>query len=440
MRKLKVCTFLLASILGSASAFVQDNPTPPIAREIKRNGSREHVTLAATATDSFLDGESTQAKIDKPMMGRWEELHGNYILRPNTDEGPPRALLHFLGGAFVGAAPHVTYRYMLEKLAEKGFLVVATPYNLSFDHLECCDSIIQRFETIAPSLARQYGAVPVVGVGHSCGALLQLLITSLFPDTPRAANALLSFNNKPVKDAVPFFDEFFAPFFKTVAEKNEKTSRSGVDVINIGLQLARAASEGNIPSNKLVTELKDLLTPLPGLIPDEVEIPEELRDGIETLIGPSVTALSGAGVLPLMNQMVDTLDQIPLLIEEVAEGARDFVPPPESVRVAARRSYRARRTLILQFDDDPIDESDEIQGILQEAESVTRMKRPMIEIDVQRRTLSGNHATPLMAPPVDIASQAEDLLGKDVAKERFLYAETDATVDEIVRWLEEGNL
>ena len=55
--------------------------------------------------------------------------------------------------------------------------------------------------------ARQYGAVPVVGVGHSCGALLQLLITSLFPDTPRAANALLSFNNKPVTEAVPFFEE-----------------------------------------------------------------------------------------------------------------------------------------------------------------------------------------------------------------------------------------
>jgi hypothetical protein len=96
---------------------------------------------------------------------------------------------------------------MLETLASKGFLVVATPYNLSFDHLETCDEVIEKFERIAPMLARQYGAVPVVGVGHSCGALLQLLITSVFPDTPRAANALLSFNNKPVSEAVPFFEE-----------------------------------------------------------------------------------------------------------------------------------------------------------------------------------------------------------------------------------------
>mmetsp|Transcript_21023 Transcript_21023/g.31710 ORF Transcript_21023/g.31710 Transcript_21023/m.31710 type:complete len:427 (+) Transcript_21023:137-1417(+) len=383
---------------------------------------------------------ATQSEAEKPMMGNWEELHGNYILRPDVEQGPPRALLHFLGGALVGAVPHVTYRYMLERLVEKGFLVVATPYNLSFDHLDSCDKIIQSFETIAPSLARQYGAVPVVGVGHSCGALLQLLITSLFPDTPRAANALISFNNKPVKEAVPLFDEFFAPFFKSVAEKKDETSQSGVDVINLGLHILRTASEGNIPSDQLVTKVKDLLTPFPQVLPGDVVIPAELRDGIETLIKPSATALSTAGVLPLMNQVVDTLDQIPLLIKEVAEGANDFCPPPASVRVAARRSYRARRTLILQFDNDPIDESDEIQAILQEAESVTRMKRPMVEIDVQRRTLNGNHATPLIAPPVKIANQAEDLLGKDAAKESLLYKEADDTVDELVRWLEEGNL
>lgn len=139
-------------------------------------------------------------------FGDWEELHGNYILRPCVSS-PPRALLHFLGGAIVGAAPHVAYRYMLESLRTQGYLVVATPYKLSFDHLSTCDAVLARFEMIAPMLARQYGAVPVVGVGHSCGALLQLLITSLFPDTPRAANALLSFNNKPVTEAVPFFEE-----------------------------------------------------------------------------------------------------------------------------------------------------------------------------------------------------------------------------------------
>ena len=373
------------------------------------------------------------------LMGRWEELHGNYILKPSVEDGPPRALLHFLGGALVGAVPHVAYRYMLERLADKGYLVIATPYNLSFDHLDTCDVVIQRFERIAPMLARQYGAIPVVGVGHACGALLQLLITSLFPDTPRAANALISFNNKPIKEAVPFFDEFFAPFFTSVAKK-DGTTPSGVDVLNLSLQLARTASAGELPSDELLAEVKRVMTPqlLQGL--PLLEIPEALRTGLETLISPSATALSSAGVLPLMTQLVDTLDQIPLLIEEVAGGARDFVPTPSSVRAAARRAYRARRTLILQYDDDALDESDEIENLLKEAESVTRMKRPMIEIDVQRTTLQGGHATPLLAPPLDLAVRAEDLLGKDTARERLMYAQADATVEELVRWLEEANL
>ena len=375
-------------------------------------------------------------------MGRWEEIHGNYILRPSVNDSPPRALLHFLGGAIVGAVPHVAYRYLLERLAEKGYLVIATPYNLSFDHLDTCDVVIQRFERIAPMLARQYGPIPVVGVGHSCGALLQLLITTLFPDTPRAANVLISFNNKPIKVAVPFFDEVFAPFFTSVALKDETTgiAYSGVDAINISLKLARVASEGQLPSDELLAEANRVLTPqlLKGLPP--LAIPDALRQGLQTLFSPSTTALTSAGVLPFLHQVVDTLDQIPLLIQEVANGARDFVPTPSTVRAAARRAYRARRTLIVQYDQDSIDESEEIENLLKEAESVTRMKRPMIEIDVQRTVLGGGHATPCLAPPLDLAVKAEDVLGKEAARDALLYAQADATVEELVRWLEEANL
>ena len=86
--------------------------------------------------------------------GRWEELHGNYILRPPPSQQQPRALIHFLGGALLGAAPQLTYRYMLERLSSRGYLIVATPYQLSFDHLTTCDEIIDRFELVAPELAR----------------------------------------------------------------------------------------------------------------------------------------------------------------------------------------------------------------------------------------------------------------------------------------------
>eukprot|EP00550_Attheya_septentrionalis_P010322 CAMPEP_0198288874 /NCGR_PEP_ID=MMETSP1449-20131203/7241_1 /TAXON_ID=420275 /ORGANISM="Attheya septentrionalis, Strain CCMP2084" /LENGTH=373 /DNA_ID=CAMNT_0043987099 /DNA_START=459 /DNA_END=1580 /DNA_ORIENTATION=- len=373
-------------------------------------------------------------------MGDWEELHGNYVLRPINGEAP-RALIHFLGGALVGAAPHVAYRYILERLRERGYLIVATPFVLSFDHLRSCNDVIEKFERIAPSLARQYGAVPVVGVGHSCGALLQLLITSLFPDTPRAANALISFNNLPVKEAVPFFDEIFAPLFTGLASTNG-TIPSVSDGMTISLRLARVATEGKLPSDALLKDLSKFATPpqLESFLPSDVSIPSALRDALENLVQPTSSALKSAGVLPLMNQLVNVADQIPLLIEEVADGARDFIPPPQAVRAAARRAYRARRTLLIQYENDGIDESEETEELLREAETIMRMKRPMIRIDLQRTVLQGGHATPLLAPPLKVATQAEGLLGEDTARDKLLYTQADATVEELVRWLEEGQL
>lgn len=83
---------------------------------------------------------------------------------------------------------------------------------------------------VAPSLAKQYGPVPVVGVGHSCGALLHMLITSLFPDTPRAANALISYNNRGVAEAVPLFEEVVVPLFSDKERNGSELMKSLIKV------------------------------------------------------------------------------------------------------------------------------------------------------------------------------------------------------------------
>ncbi|KAG7374639.1 DUF1350 domain containing protein [Nitzschia inconspicua] len=422
------------------------------------------------APSSSIDSSpSTSDNLVTGVVGNWESLHGNWVLRPygggSMDE-PPRAVIHFLGGALVGAAPQITYRYLLEKLADKGFLIVATPYNLSFDHLATCDEILTKFENLAPTLARQYGALPVVGIGHSCGALLHLLITCLFPDTPRAANALISFNNKPVSEAVPFFEEFFAPFFTSIAAPTMMDTESGTkaegpssnDSLVIGLKLAMAATQGQLPSDELLQEAQRVFTPtlpppLGFLLPNvpappffpfnnnqKIQIPTEIREAYSQWAAPSVSQLNDAGVLSLIHETIVSLEQIPKLVEEVAEGARDFNPTPALVRSAAGKAYRARRTLILGYQDDPIDESDEVEEVLREALSITRMRRPMVEIDVQRKTLMGGHEAPLVAPPLDVAERAEDLLGPESSQDVLGYRSAAATADDLVRWLEEGNL
>jgi len=355
----------------------------------------------ATKTTTARQFSNTILSNSIPPLGDWQEQDGNYLLVPPTTQQQPKALIHFLGGALVGASPHVTYRYLLERLASEGFVIVATPYTLSFDYLQTCDAILSNFEQVAGDLARRYGALPVIGGGHSCGALLQVLISTLFSETPRAANVLLSYNNKPVQEAVPLFEEVFQPAFAAIAQQG------GTDVLRTSLDICQAATTGH------AVNIDNLSTQL-----------------LQPLLKPSTTALQTTGLAPLAYQAVHVLQQIPSLVDEVAAGATEFVPPPVQVREAASRAYRARRTLLIQYADDPIDETPAIHDILQIAGQVARMKRGA---EVSMVTLPGGHAAPLLAPPLNVASRAQDVLG---AESQVLIQEVESTVQEILTWLE----
>jgi hypothetical protein len=167
------------------------------------------------------------------LRGRWKRSGDNFVLRPLPNI-KPRAVIHFIGGAFVGAAPHFAYRFFLDELADEGYIIIATPYKLTFNYLELCADIRAR---LAPALAEvdsEFGRLPTVGLGHSCGALLHALLSSLFPEDPadeiepdkaalssqpsrRVANILISYNNKPARDSIPQYEDIVAPFARAVA-------------------------------------------------------------------------------------------------------------------------------------------------------------------------------------------------------------------------------
>ena len=165
-----------------------------------------------------------------------------------------------------------------------------------------------------------------------------------------------------------------------------------------------------MPSDEALLQLlKTLPVPIPGLslesiiTPSLVTVPAPLHRSLTNFLAePAFEALSGAPVIgnipSLLLQSLDVTQQIPKLIDEVEVGARDFVPTPDAMSSAARRAYRCRRTLLLQFADDALDDSEILEGYLKEAESVMKMKRPMITIDLQRKRLEGNHLTPLLGP------------------------------------------
>jgi hypothetical protein len=137
----------------------------------------------------------------------WQEIYGGWVLIP---ERQPIGIVHFLGGAFVATAPQLTYRWLLEELARAGYVTIATPFVNTFDHIAIAREVLNRFEAILERL--QYGNqlgkryLPIYGMGHSMGCKLHLLIGSLFL-VERAGNMLISFNNYPVRRAIPFVEQ-----------------------------------------------------------------------------------------------------------------------------------------------------------------------------------------------------------------------------------------
>jgi hypothetical protein len=135
----------------------------------------------------------------------WMEISGNWVLIPRR----PIGMIHFLGGAFVATLPHVSYRRLLEFLAQQGYVVVATPFVNTFEHTNIAETVLWQFDRTRYALEDRYIAernLPVFGLGHSMGCKLHLLIGSLY-EVERSGNILISFNNFPAKDSIPLMGQ-----------------------------------------------------------------------------------------------------------------------------------------------------------------------------------------------------------------------------------------
>ncbi|GJT14467.1 kinase-like domain, phloem protein 2-like protein [Tanacetum coccineum] len=125
----------------------------------------------------------------------------------------PKAIIKFLGGAFIRAVPEVTCGYLLGLLANEGYLIIYVPYNVTFDHSQAAREVFERFHFCLNSvltyglpsdglLAAELVDLPLYSVGHSNGTLLQVLSGSYFSDKLPKANAIISYNNRPATEAV----------------------------------------------------------------------------------------------------------------------------------------------------------------------------------------------------------------------------------------------
>jgi hypothetical protein len=223
----------------------------------------------------------------------WQEVSGNWILVPPR----PTAIVHFLGGAFVAAAPQVTYRWLLENLARQGYAIVATPFVNTMDHTAIARQVLQNFIVAQDYLQtnvfkKRY--FPVYGMGHSMGCKLHLLIGSLYPQE-RAGNILISFNNFPARRSIPLVEQFvqFSPafaveFVPSPEETNELIERQYQVRRNLLIKF----------TNDDIDQTKDLTEALLNRFPDMTAL-KILKGSHLTPLGQEVGWQTGSVFTPL---------------------------------------------------------------------------------------------------------------------------------------------
>ncbi|KAL9263205.1 hypothetical protein AKJ16_DCAP15204 [Drosera capensis] len=334
---------------------------PPLTKPLNPRIQRTLATSPFAKTvvfDSYTGPVSIRSKNQGLPISRkraWKSLGSCLVVPPPKGVTKPRGIIKFLGGAFIGAIPEVIYGFLIELLAREGFIILSVPYNVTFDHEQAAEDVYQRYcagldmilESGLPDFGFEPGELadlPFYSVGHSNGALLQALTGSYFSDKIPEANVIISFNNRPATEAVPYFEQL----------------------------------------GPLVSQIMPIVesTPLYGMTRIASDV------GLNSFTDMAVEMVSN-GDPEAFASLAKFLDQLPGVLNQVRQGISEFKPKPSENRDFFRQSYNVRRTLLIKFNFDTIDETDLLEESL----------RPRVEIlggTIEKITLNGTHLTPCL--------------------------------------------
>ncbi|KAM0962365.1 hypothetical protein ACFX13_021920 [Malus domestica] len=319
---------------------------PPIPQGPQPTGIQLYSEIERVLTETV---RQAQGRWDG--TGDWTQVEGAWVLKPRNSE--PKAVVHFIGGIFVGAAPQLTYRLFLERLSEKGILVIATPYASGFDHFFIADETQIKFDRCYRFLKETVQDLPTFGIGHSLGSVIHLLIGSRYA-VQRNGNVLMAFNNKEASSTIPLFSPVVVP----VAQ-------------GLGPILAQIASS---PTIRLGAEMT--LKQFENLSP------------------------------PIMKQVLPLVEQLPPLYMDLVNGREDFAPKPEETRRLVKSYYGISRNLLVKFRDDMIDETSTLAQLLISNSAISSM------LDMSIRLLPGDHGLPLQQALPDVPPAMADAVNR----------------------------
>ncbi|XP_057745858.1 uncharacterized protein LOC130964330 [Arachis stenosperma] len=281
----------------------------------------------------------------------WSELEGAWIIKPKSSK--PKFVAHFIGGIFVGAAPQLAYRWFLERLSEKGVVIIATPYASGFDHFLIADEVQFKFDRCCRALQETIQDLPIFGVGHSLGSVVHLLIGSRYA-VQRSGNVLMAFNNKEASSAVPLFSPVIVPMAQSI-----------------------------------------------GPLLSDIFASPTLRAGAEMTLKQFENVSP-----PIMKQVLPLVEQLPPLYMDLVKGREDFIPRPEETRRLIKSYYGISRNLLIKFKDDLIDETPTLAQVLSSEAAISSV------LDMSIRKLPGDHGLPLQQALPDVPPAMADAVNR----------------------------
>ena len=118
----------------------------------------------------------------------------------------PKAVIEIIGGSYLATSPNISYRKLIEGLANHNLAVHAWSYLPGLDHQSQANNAWKSLRNCKKKLQERIGNdLQSIRIGHSLGCKLHLLA----PDGGRNCKALvaLSFNNFTADRSIPMLGE-----------------------------------------------------------------------------------------------------------------------------------------------------------------------------------------------------------------------------------------
>uniref|UniRef100_A0A0G4HYD8 AB hydrolase-1 domain-containing protein n=1 Tax=Chromera velia CCMP2878 TaxID=1169474 RepID=A0A0G4HYD8_9ALVE len=416
---------LLLSLSGSDGFLLSPRPFWKSPQGLSLSGTVSSLSGAVSGRSS---GSSLSAQPRPALSITGKTLFGATWLRSDkgvdillpAPEVTASCVIHFVGGALAGAAPKASYLEVLEGVCQKtGAIIVATPITPDGfrDHLRAAVETASEFRRIVTdalqleleeeadgeggeTAGKERGVriggqvIPVVGMGHSLGGKVLLLMSSLPESTVKkldlvrpSSNVFLAFNNFPAEKAVPFLRETQMILSSLGVGSSPSSSPSSFYSSSPAVNQGDPSGLGDLVSG-FVSGLQNIPPALRGDdYYDSSNARQNLMRGLGSLLAMDVKggmagSLGGDPQMEIFGALAAFLQGS----SSDLQGFR-FSPTPREAMSICKEGNIVRENVIVQFENDGIDQSAQLLNALQSSAGDSLEGLSFVQ-------LRGTHTTP----------------------------------------------